>query len=99
MIPKFEIEIVSNSAVNELPNIWTDSDCKVFLDALEFGDASNVPGEHILWHIYTDKLPGDGERRQRYQLTLYCPVRWVGELRQNQVVECEPFVRDLEKYA
>jgi len=47
MKPKFEIEIVSKSVVNELPHTWTNPECQSLLDALEFGDSSDIPPEQL----------------------------------------------------
>lgn len=59
------------------------------------GAATFSEAEHILWHVYPKKLPADGLRGLRYELTLYCPTRWTGKLKKNTVVACEPFIRDL----
>ena len=60
------------------------------------GEVPFTEAENILWHVYAEQLPAEGDRRQRFQLTLYCPTRWTGPLEADAVVECEPFVRDLE---
>lgn len=60
------------------------------------GKVRFTEAEHILWHVYPEKVPAEGGRRERYRLTLYCPIRWTGELSDATIIECEPFVRDLE---
>jgi hypothetical protein len=68
---------------------------RLFEDQIN-GKLPFTEAENILWHVYPNKLPDEGDRCQRYELTLYCPTRWTGSLDGDTVVDCEPFVRDLE---
>ncbi|MCB1121419.1 MAG: hypothetical protein KJT03_07715 [Verrucomicrobiae bacterium] len=68
---------------------------RLFEDQLT-GTVKFSEAEHILWHVYPKKLPSEGDRLQRYELTLYCPVRWTGGLKKGTVIDCEPFIRDID---
>lgn len=60
------------------------------------GDSKFPEAVYILWHVYPKRLAADGGRKERYELTLYCPTRWTGELEDGVTLDCEPFIRDLD---
>lgn len=68
---------------------------RLFEDQI-LGEVRFTEAEHILWHVYSNSLAPEGDNRQRYQLSLYTPIRWTGQLEEENVIQCEPFVRDLE---
>jgi hypothetical protein len=80
----FATALPDNSILNRL---FDDQ----IIGKLPFGEAM-----HILWHVHAIKVPGEAASEQRFELTLYSPTRWTGSLDDGIVVECEPFIRDIE---
>jgi hypothetical protein len=68
---------------------------RLFEDQIK-GEAKFPEAEYILWHVYSKRLPAVAGKKERFELTLYCPTRWTGELEDGVVLDCEPFIRDLD---
>lgn len=65
---------------------------RLFEDPIAGGPFAEA--EHLVWHVESTELPPEGPRLRRVDLSLYSPVRWLGDLEPDLVVECEPHVDD-----
>ena len=65
---------------------------RLFEDQIRGADFAGA--EHILWQIQSVAQPAAEDRELRYQLSLYSPLRWTGELQEGMAVTCEPFLGD-----
>tara|TARA_R110002072_G_scaffold273219_1_gene433631 strand:+ start:13864 stop:14643 length:780 start_codon:yes stop_codon:yes gene_type:complete len=60
----------------------------------QIGGAEFAEAEHLLWQIQATAIPATDGRDVRYQLSLYSPLRWSGDLEEGLTVACEPFLGD-----
>ena len=58
----------------------------------QINGAEFTEAEYILWRIQAALVPAEGARGSGYQVSLYSPLRWTGDLEEGQSVTCETFL-------
>ncbi len=65
---------------------------RLFEDQILGGTFPEAP--HIAWNVLVETLPPEGNRRQRRMLSLYSPIRWTDDLKEDLTIECEPYIEE-----